>query len=48
VVTVPSSSDPERYYYVLHYIIDMDWCHLVPLQASGVFLGGSFRAGRPR
>lgn len=48
VVTVPRSAHPERYYYVLHYIIDMDWCHLVPLQPTGVFTGTSFRAGRPR
>lgn len=36
------------YYYVLHYILDMDWCHLVPLQAKSHFGGESFRAGRPR
>jgi hypothetical protein len=36
------------YYYVLHYILDMDWCHLVPMQAKTQFGGESFRAGRPR
>jgi hypothetical protein len=48
VVTVDGNKYNYDYYYVLHYILDMDWCHLVPLQAKSHFGGESFRAGRPR
>jgi len=47
-VTVDGNKYNYDYYYVLHYILDMDWCHLVPLQAKSHFGGESFRAGRPR
>jgi hypothetical protein len=47
-VTVEDNKHNHDYYYVLHYILDMDWCHLVPMQAKSQFGGESFRAGRPR
>lgn len=48
VVTVQDNKHAHDYYYVLHYILDMDWCHLVPMEAKSQFGGESFRAGRPR
>lgn len=48
VVTVQDNKHEHDYYYVLHYILDMDWCHLVPMEAKSHFGGESFRAGRPR
>jgi len=48
VVTVTNNKYNIKYYYVLHYIVDMDWCHLVPMQPKGVFSGETFRSGRPR
>ena len=48
VVRVINNKHKFDYYYVLHYILDMDWCHLVPMHAKTTFGGESFRAGRPR
>ena len=48
VVTVVDNKHKHDYYYVLHYILDMDWCHLVPMHSKSVFGGDSFRSGRPR
>ena len=36
VVKIRGREDFE-YYYVLHYIRDMHWCHVVPMRAQGVF-----------
>ena len=43
-----------KYWFVLHYIPDMHWCHLAPLRQDGVFPATlkngnpSAHAGRPR
>jgi hypothetical protein len=29
--------DSDGVYFVLHYIPDMHWCHLVPMRPEGVF-----------
>ena len=47
VVRVPSRPEFD-YYYVLHFIKDMDWCHVVPMREFGTFQGSTVRAGRPR
>ena len=41
VVTVQDNKHAHDYYYVLHYILDMDWCHLVPMEAKTQFGGES-------
>eukprot|EP00958_Prasinococcus_capsulatus_P007496 scaffold699_cov385-Prasinococcus_capsulatus_cf.AAC.41 len=38
---------PHEFWFVYHYLHDMEWCHCVPLQQSGFFTGLK-RYGRPR
>ena len=38
---------PHEFWFVYHYLHDMEWCHCVPLQQNGVFTGLK-RYGRPR
>lgn len=36
------------YWFVYHYVPDMEWCHICPMEPHGVFGPNSKRNGRPR
>ena len=37
VVTVEGHEADSAYYFVLHYVPDLHWCHLAPMREAGVF-----------
>ncbi|KAK3256779.1 hypothetical protein CYMTET_34106 [Cymbomonas tetramitiformis] len=39
---------PYQYWFVYHYVADMEWCHLCPITQQGTFKAKGARAGRAR
>ena len=37
VVRVPGEEAAHAFYFVLHYVPDLHWCHLAPLRQDGFF-----------